>query len=171
MIKRIIFFLLILIVLFFGVYFIFGLPLIIEDSNNKTIGFNHIDKDSFNPLEQVDFSSDNIVMYLLFSKEDIKELPSTMNKQKLLKCSDKSILKDLKNNFYFTKSNGDMATCESEILVYKNDVLILSTRFAFTDKILGIQNNKVGWANAVNRDKLGNILLKFNSVNKLFVKL
>ncbi len=52
-------------------------------------------------------------------------------------------LQDLKSNFQFLMSNGDMATVESRLLVYKDGNLVLNTGFVVTDSTVGIQSSKI----------------------------
>ncbi len=159
-----------LVIVLAGGYFILGYPLIITNLPEDLVCCNE-QQFELNPLKEVDFELSHNVAYLYFSKEDIVELPANMTKQKLFKCSENELLEELKNNFHFIRSEGDMATCESKLILYHDDKLVLCTGFVLTDSIVGIQNKETGWADALKKEKLKDIFLKFKPIHKLIIKL
>ncbi len=142
-----------------------------NSNQNEIVTISDTTTVKFNPINDLDFSTGNNVAYLLFSKEDIKELPEQMSKYKILECSDNKTLQNLKSNFWFEKTNGDMATCESKIYLYKNDELVFHTSIVLTNNSVGIQSIKTGWANASDEEKLKDIFLKFKPVKRPIVNL
>ena len=109
-------------------------------------------------------------MYLIFSAADRMELPLGMKHKKVFLCKNNAILKELQSNFQLM-GKGDMATCESKILVYQNDQLVLCSSLVLTDKQIGLQNSIQGWGEAVNVDKLKELFLKFELVDRPVVVL
>jgi hypothetical protein len=153
------------------VAFLCGFPIVLNGNQKELININDTTQVKFNPLENIDFSTGDNVAYLLLDKADIKELPLKMSKSKLLECRSNETLQNLKRDFVFEKSNGDMATCESKILIYKGSKLVFCSSFVLTDSIVGMQNNLVGWADAQNKERLKNGFIKFKPINKPIVKL
>ena len=169
--KKIIIILAVVITVFVIVYFLYDYPIVLNENQSQMLNIKDTSQVVFNPIESIDFSTGSNVAYLLFNKTDLKELPVVMSKCKLFECSNNTILQSLKKDFLFTKTSGDMATCESKMYIYKDKKLVFHSSFVFTDNVLGIQNSLVGWADAVNKENLKKILFKFKPVNKPIVKL
>lgn len=170
--KKKIILVLIIVITVLGIgYFLCDYPIVLNKNQREMIKVKDTSQVIFNPIESIDLSTGSNVAYLLFNKTDLKELPSGMNKSKMLGYSNNKILQSLKNNFLFTQTGGDMATCESKIYIYKDSKLVFHSSFVLTDNILGIQNSLVGWSDAVNKVELKKILFKFKPVNKPIVKL
>ncbi len=161
----------VLIVAFVGVYFLCDFPIVLNGNQKELINISGTTQVKFNPLESIDFSTGDNVAYLLLGKADIKELPPKMIKNKLLECRSNDILQNLKMDFIFEKANGDMATCESKLLIYKGSKLVFCSSFVLTDRIVGMQNGLVGWANAQSKESLKNSFLLFKPINTPIVKL
>jgi hypothetical protein len=161
--RKIIIYLSILFIVFLGVFLLFGYPLLINKDQEEVFNLNTKakDQDRINPIEDIDLSTGENLVYLCISDEDIEGLPSEMGKCKLFECRDNSVLSELQNNFWFLKSSGDMATCRSKIFVYKNNKLVLSTSFVLSNDIVGIQNRIVGWADAIEKEELKHLFVKF----------
>lgn len=165
---------LVAIVVFFVVLcpilFPYDFPLVSNGNQTEQLLIKDTTQAKFNPIESIDFSSGDNVAYLLFERTDIKELPRKMSKKKLFECHSNEILQNLQRDFIFINSyGGDMATCESKILIYKGTKLVFCSSFVLTDSIVGIQNSIVGWADAQNKESLKNSLLQFKSINTLIV--
>jgi hypothetical protein len=152
-------------------FFLFCFPIILNGNQKDLVHIKDTTQVLFNPLASIDFSKGNNVAYLYFDKADLEELPEKMSKKKILECRKNELLQNLQRDFIFEKSNGDMATCESKILVYKDGNLVFCSSFALTDSVVGIQNSVVGWADAKNRESLTNSFLRFKPTNKVIVKL
>ena len=113
------------------IYLIMGYPVIFNKSIPEQVGY-YKDSVIFNPLQTFDFSLGNNLVCVYFAKDNIRELPKPMSNNKLFECNDNSVIEELRDNFEFVKSGGDMATCESRILVYKNDSLSIMNNPYFT---------------------------------------
>lgn len=160
--------LLILIVL--GIlYVLYNNPLVINKNQAELIIVGDTLQPNFNPIQRIDLSTGCNVAYLLIGRADISKLPKEMDKHKIFECRNNRLLNKLKENFVFTQTNGDMATCESEIFIYNNRKLVLHTSFLFNEKNFGIQNSLTGWSEAVNYEELKNIFLQFETVNSPIV--
>lgn len=165
------------IVLLFGiivfgiVYLLYGFPIILNKNQNEVLTVEDTLQTIFNPIENIDLSTGNNVAYLLIGRTDAKELPQGMSKSKIFECRDNEVLQRLQENFIFIKTGGDMATCESEIFIYNNEKLVLHSSFVLTKSVVGLQNSVIGWGEALNKEKLKDILLHFDPVNRPIVKL
>lgn len=75
----------------------------------------------------------------------------------------------MKNSFTFEISGGDMTTVTGEIIVFKDNRLILKTNFVLDNNYIGIQSLKTGWAEATNKKELYKLFEKFKPYRKLFL--
>ena len=112
-----------------------------------------------NPLKDVDMS--DAKAFLIFSPDDWSKRPEGMPARRVLVCTDAEVLQQLKDNFSFEISGGDMATTESELWVYSHDTLKLMTHIVVEQNQIGIQNELIGWADAVNKEQLCHIFKQF----------
>ena len=112
-----------------------------------------------NPLKDVDMS--DAKAFLIFSPDDWSERPKGMPARRVLVCTDAEVLQQLKDNFSFEISGGDMTTVESELWVYSHDTLVLMTNIDINPNHVGIQNERTGWAEAVNKDQLCHLFTQF----------
>lgn len=149
--------------------YIGGFPFILNNHGEQVLYYEKSVNETFNPLKNIDFSSGKNEVLLLFSLDDIKELPQEITKRKVLICSDNEVLEQLKNNFTFEFSGGDMSTVTSEIVVFREGKLVLKTNFVLDNNTIGIQNEKTGWAKAVNSKELYNIFSKFKPYRNFFL--
>lgn len=153
-----------------SLYFLFGYPIVLNSNQDDVLFVEDSTQIYFNPLDNVDFTSGDNVVYLYFDISDIKELPKEMGRYKVFECSQNDILKKLKKSFHFRKLSGDMATCESSIYVYKDNELVLHAYFVLTENLVGLQSQLTGWSEAVNKEELMDILMKFKPVRRPIVK-
>lgn len=147
-----------------------GFPIVLDNST-QVIPLAKVNSGTFNPLEGMSLDTGENKVILLLSFDDIIELPSNVCKRKVLVCSDNSILKQLQNNFDFKISGGDMATAQSQIIVVKNNEIILKANLVIDENFIGIQNEKLGWAEATNKEKLSNLFKKFKPYRRLLLVL
>jgi hypothetical protein len=124
----------------------------------------------FAPLKQVRFS-EHSVAYLILSSSDMRELPENITHEKVLYCDDLKLLRQLKNCFEFTCTNSDMATCESQIVIYNGTKKILQSSIVITPEVIGIQNEITGWAQAKQDKALRSLFVRFRKSPKLLLVL
>lgn len=117
------------------------------------------DEKVVNPMKDVDVNDAKV--FLILSHDDWSELPEGMPARRVLVCTDAEVLQQLKDNFSFEISGGDMITVESELWVYSHDTLVLMTNIAIEQNSVGIQNELVGWAEAVNKEQLCHLFTQF----------
>ena len=117
------------------------------------------DETGINPLKDVDVN--DAKAFLIFSPDNWSELPEGMPARRVLVCTDAEVLQQLKDNFSFEISGGDMATAESELWVYSHDTLVLMTNIVIEQNNIGIQNDLIGWAEAVNKEQLCHLFTQF----------
>jgi hypothetical protein len=117
------------------------------------------DETVINPLKDVDMN--DAKAFLILSLDDWSELPEGMPARRVLVCTDEEVLQQLKDNFSFEISGGDMSTAESELWVYSHDTLKLMTNIVIEQNRIGIQNELTGWAEAVNQKQLCRLFTQF----------
>ncbi len=44
----------------------------------------------------------------------------------------------------FTRTNSDMATCDSKLVIYKDKKLVFQSAFVVSENVIGMQNSIVG---------------------------
>lgn len=169
--KKTIFISLLAALILIVIYLYNGHPLVFNKTQEDVVSVKDDSSNQFNPLNNIDLSSGNNVAYLVFSDQDKKELPQAMPAYSVLECSDNTVLKEMQNSFVFNRTNSDMATCESKLLIYKNNKLIFNSAFVVSDNSIGMQNSIVGWAEPANNDKLKKVLMQFKPAKRLYVKL
>ncbi len=168
--KKVIIVSIILAIVLGSLYFLFDYPVVLNSNQDDVLFVEDSAQLEFNPLDNIDFTSGDIVAYLYFDKTDLKELPKEMGGCRIFECRQNTVLKNLKKFFHFRKLNGDMGTCESKIYLYKDDELVFHTSFVLTDNLVGLQSQLTGWSEATNKKELMNVLLKFKPVKRPIVK-
>lgn len=113
--------------------------------------------DTISPLKNIKINS----VYLVFSRNDIKELPIGISKNKVLMTNEKEILEELSKIFVFKYTGKDLATCESYICIYNSNELIFKSTLSIKDTLWGLQNRSYGWSEAIHNIRLIEILKKF----------
>ena len=136
-----------------------GFPIVLHHSDNTVFPAAQADETVVNPLEDVDVN--DAKAFLILASDDWSELPDGMHARHVLVCTDAEVLQQLKNNFSFEISGGDLATAESELWVYSHDTLVLMTNIDINPNHVGIQNERTGWAEAVNKDQLCHLFTQF----------
>jgi hypothetical protein len=142
-------------------------PVILNGNQKEVVLIRDKTQIVFNPLEYL--SPGTSVAYLRISKSDLPELPKNVRQHQFLKCNDSTVLQAIKENFLFGGQGGDMATCESEMYVYDGEKLIFHSTIVITDSVIGIQNSKSGWAEALRKEHLEKAFSEFKPVRKPLV--
>ena len=145
-----------LIVLWLGIG---GFPIVMHHSAQTVFPAIQVDETVINPLKDIDVNDANA--FLILSSDDWRERPEGMPARRVLVCTDADVLQQLKDNFSFEISDGDMATVESEFWVYSHDTLVLKTNIVINPNYVGIQNEMTGWAEAVDKESLCRLLARF----------
>ena len=136
-----------------------GFPVVLHHSDNTVFPAAQADETVVNPLEDIDMN--DAKAFLILASDDWSERPEGMPARHVLVCTDAEVLQQLKNNFSFEISGGDLATVESELWVYSHDTLKLMTNIVIEQNQIGIQNEQTGWAEAVNKEQLCHIFTQF----------
>jgi len=136
-----------------------GFPVVLHHSDNTVFPAAQADETVVNPLKDVDMNDAKV--FLILASDDWSERPEGMPSRRVLVCTDAAVLQQLKDNFSFEISGGDIATAESELWVYSHDTLKLMTNIVIEQNIIGIQNELTGWADAVNKEQLCHIITQF----------
>ena len=136
-----------------------GFPRLAHHTIEMCFPVVHADETIINPLIDVDMN--DAKDFLILSSDDWSKLPEGMPARRVLVCTDAAVLQQLKDNFSFEISGGDMATVESELWVYCHDTLKLMTNIVIEQNSIGIQNELTGWAGAVNKEQLCRVFTQF----------
>jgi len=157
-------FLLIVTVLFIGVVLsiITGYPLVINLAKQKTDGSKNLVKGAvINPMNKFNFDSGEWVAYLFISSSDRDGLPDALPKARSLKTNDLTLLKDIRDNWNFIYSGGDMATVESQFILCRNGVEMFESGIVLDGNPQGLQNAEYGWLAASPKTNLTKYIVKF----------
>lgn len=136
-----------------------GFPVVLHHSDNTVFPAAQANETVVNPLKGIDVS--DAKAFLILSSDDWSERPEGMHARHVLVCSDAKVLQQLKANFSFEISSGDLCTAESELWVYSHDTLVMMTNIDINPNHVGIQNERTGWAEAVNKEQLCHIFTQF----------
>ena len=136
-----------------------GFPRLAHHTIEMSFPVVQADDTVINPLKDVDMN--DAKAFLILASDDWSVRPEGMHARHVLVCTDAEALQQLKNNFSFEISGGDLATLESELWVYSHNTLVLMTNIDITPNHVGIQNERTGWAEAVNKKQLCHIFTQF----------
>ena len=136
-----------------------GFPIVLHHSGRTVFPAVQEDETVINPLRDIDVN--DAKAFLIFSSDDWNERPKWMPARHVLVCTEVEVLQQLKDNFLFEISGGDMATVESELWVYSHDTLVLMTNIVIEQNRIGIQNERIGWAEGVNSEQLMHLFTQF----------
>lgn len=136
-----------------------GFPIVLHHSAQTVFPAVQVDETVVNPLKDIDVK--DAKAFLILSPDDWRERPEGMPSRCVLVCTDTDVLQQLKDNFSFEVSSGDMATLESELWLYSHDTLVLKTNIDINPNHVGIQSEMTGWAEAVDKEPLCRLLARF----------
>ncbi|CAL2087075.1 hypothetical protein [Tenacibaculum sp. 190524A02b] len=147
------------IVIIFVITYFTGYSLVF-DFNTRNINNNIIcSNGTVSPFKNFDFNSDdNWKMYIVLKNRDTLELPENIEKANYLSTSDIDLLNNIKNNWNFNCTDGDMATVESKVVLLKNNEIVFESGIVINNTTQGLQSKNFGW---VKSNKLSEDLKKF----------
>ena len=149
--------------------YIGGFPIVMHHSANTVFPAIHANDKVTSPLKDIDVT--DAKAFLILSSDDWSERPEGMPARRVLVCTDAELMRQLKDNFSFEISGGDMATVESELWVYCHDTLVLMTNIDINPNNIGIQNELTGWAEAMNKEALCHLFARFRPYRAPFLSL
>lgn len=169
--RKIIYFVFVILVLI-GIYYYSGwFPIVTIDENTEIIHTNNEEENQLiHSLKKIDFK-ENSIAYLIISNDDFDKLPNKLVQAKTLYCDDHDALMKLKKHFVFKKTSGDLATCESRLVIFNGDTKIFQSSVVIEENLIGIQNNVTGWSEAKYRDELISVFSSFKQSRCLFLKI
>ena len=138
-----------------------GFPVIISNNGETVVKIKNTPDKTCNPLSAIDFSTGQNEAFLIISWDDLCDLPNGIPQRRVLICKENSVLQKMKDNFIFKISGGDMATIESELIVVKDNTIILQTGIEICENNIGIQNEQTGWAYSTCSQNLCDIFKEF----------
>ena len=122
-------------------------------------------------LDSCNFNEGNWVVYLIVNKEDSDNIDVRIPKGKILKTEDVELLKSMKNNWLFKYTGGDLATVQSQIRFYKDDVLMFSSNIVLDKEFKALQNSDFGAVYPIEENIIIKYCMRFERVFLPFVLL
>jgi hypothetical protein len=152
--KKLVIYAALIIMAIIALYYFNWLPIVVIDPTKEVLpAQNGFQQQPFNPIENSEFNEESCA-YLVLSADDMQELPEQVVHSKVLYCNDVKLLEKLKRNFVFSPSGGDMATCESSIVIYTNNKKVFQSGIVVRAGLIGLQNELTGWADAASPTEL-----------------
>ncbi|WP_299119649.1 hypothetical protein [uncultured Tenacibaculum sp.] len=122
-------------------------------------------------LDNCNFEEGNWVVYLIINKDDSDNIDVRIPKGKILKTEDVELLKSMKNNWLFKYTGGDLATVQSQIRFYKDDVLMFSSNIVLDKEFKALQNSDFGAVYPIEENIMIKYCMRFERVFLPFVLL
>lgn len=142
---------------------IVGYNLIFNIQNYKHITGPLQIADTIRPLNDFDFTKDKWKAYLYISRDDFKDLHSSIKKVNCLKTDDKFLLEKMKQTWTFIYRGGDLATVTSYMNIYKNGLLVFSSGIVLDKNSEGLQG-EYGWIKPIQNNALIHTCKNFERV-------
>lgn len=122
-------------------------------------------------LDSCNFNEGNWVVYLIVNKEDSDSISAKIPKGKILKTENIELLKNMKKNWLFKYSGGDLSTVQSQIRFYQNNTLIFSSNIVLDKDFEALQNTDFGCVYPVENNVIVKYCMQFERVFLPFVLL
>ncbi len=128
---------------------IFG-PVVLDFSKNidNTKNENYKVGQVISPLEKFNFDYGSWTAYLFINRDDSKDLSKEMPRWHSFKTSNIKLLKEMKSEWKFAFTGGDMATVESELILCEDGKTIYQSGIVLDDVNQGLQSEQYGWLEA-----------------------
>lgn len=152
-----------LVIVFLGIYFTIGFPIIINYSKQSNRAFLGQYNDSLIVLEDCDFNNGHWEAYLFFNSDDNTQNERVLS-SKVYKTTDIELLKQIKKDWIFECSSADVATVQSNLCFYQNGELVYKTGIVLEKKIEGLQTPQCGWVVAKEPHLLYKHLKRFKPI-------
>jgi len=120
--------------------------------------------DVVKPFEAFNFDEGQWIAYLFISHSDQQDLSKEMPQGRKFKTTDRILLKEMQENWKFIYTDGDVATLESELILYHNGKLVFRSGILLNEKRQGLQNRQYGWLEATPRCILSRYCKKLKKV-------
>lgn len=144
--KKVIFISIGIIVLAFLATYLTGYSLICNLNNQTNSSNIKCSNGILSPFKSFDFDSgDNWKMYIVLKNGDIKQLPEHIVKANYLSTTDSDLLNNIKNQWNFNCTDGDMATVSSKIVLLKNNEIVFESGIVINNALQGLQSQNFGW--------------------------
>lgn len=142
--KKIIFFVLTLILITGGIIVLLGHSVVIFPQELPPRDYAYQSGQKVNPLEEFNFSDGKWTAFVVFSDDDRSRLPTGIENSRVIRCDDKHVLQEMQNQLEFHDSGGDMTTVASRIVLYKNDRLMFDSGLVVETGMEGFQSRDFG---------------------------
>lgn len=161
--KKIIFGLLGLVLLLYGLSLVSGITtLVIPLSKYKSqVHPGMIKAQIVSPLQRLDFGKGKWVAYLVILPEDYGDLNPAFKKISCFKSEDVELFDRMKKNWEFTYTSGDVATVSSAIYFVKDGNIEFESGIVIDKNREGLQGEECGWLEPVEQHVLTDHLRHF----------
>lgn len=159
--------LLTIIIILSGISMVTGRSLVLsifEGNKNVALGIKAKPGDELNLFSKFDFTKDKWKAYLIISSDDFSNLNPLIKKRTCLKTTDRHLLEEMKKSWRFKVTEGDIATVESELFLFKNNKLVFRTGIVLDKDVQRLQNEEYGELVPVNSSAIINSCKQFKKV-------
>lgn len=149
-------------------------PLIVfikEERKSFIIEKEYRKGDTIEVLNRLNFNEGYWVAYLVINKEDSEDIDNRIPTGKILKTENVTLLKEMKRNWVFKYTGGDLATVQNQIKIYKNKELMFSSGIVLDKNFEALQNSDVGYVYPLKKHNMIKYCMQFERVFYPFVML
>ena len=145
---------------------VMGQPIVLDFANESINSDTqiHVKGDVIQPLKKFNFNEGNWSAYLIIGRNDKDELPKEMPSGLRFKTEDKVLLKEIQQ-WKFIYTEGDIATVESEFILYQNGKQVFKSGIVLNKENQGFQSKQYGWLQVSPNGTLTKQCKQFKKVN------
>lgn len=125
--------------------------------------------DTIKVLDRLNFNEGHWVAYLVINKEDSKDIDNRIPTGKILKTESLTLLKEMKRNWMFKYTGGDLATVQSQIRFYKDDEFVFVSNIVLDRTFEALQNTSFGCVYPIEEGIMVKYYMQFERVFYPFV--
>jgi hypothetical protein len=120
--------------------------------------------DTVNVFEKLDFDKGKWCAYLVLSRSDFPDLNKLIPRRNCFKLEDINLMKQMKKEWRFIYTGGDLATVESFIIFYNDGKAVFESGIVLDQDLEGLQSSSFGWSEPVSKNLLTKYCMKFKNV-------
>ncbi|WP_299108948.1 hypothetical protein [uncultured Tenacibaculum sp.] len=147
-------------------------PLVVfvkEEINLFLIEKKYKKGDTIKVLDRLNFNEGHWVAYLVINMEDSKDIDNRIPIGKILKTENLTLLKEMKRNWMFKYTGGDLATVQSQIRFYKDDKFIFGSNIVLDRTFEALHNTSFGCVYPIEEGIVVKYCMQFERVFYPFV--
>lgn len=100
--------------------------------------------DTIQVLENYNFDNGDWRAYILIEPEDSDNFSKELPKGRILKTTDKELLKRMQKDWKFIYIGGDFATVQSRLIIYKDDNIVFQSNIVLEEQLDALQSGYFG---------------------------